>query len=578
MPPSSTAEAPTRGSMLRGFDVAESLRGLDLLLAGLVEGAAPRLQLADTAQAGVSAPVLSEAHFVLPAQFATRRGVEAYKCCLQALAHAAAHVRHSPAHSPAGSLKPMGLAVVSAIEDARVERLLFRECPGLQACFVDAARSEFEQSAQHDGYFPGLMLRLNLALLDATYEDTHAWVRKARELFERQAARDLEDYAAFRAFASVLANDLGQLRVQFNARDYRALPEYRDDNSYLWDFPPDTSPPPEAIRVQAEFRPSGEAAVGSPESGGAGGDTAREVETATYSYPEWDERLELMRAGWCTLLEQAIDLRPLLLRRDGEAAGAALESSMMVIPSKLRRRRMRRVSRQWEGDELDLSAAIEATAERRAGRQPDQRVFRGYSREDESASMLLLLDASQSTADILPDGRGSVLQIERRAALQLACALHAAGDRVAVDAFCSDTRMQVRYRRLLDFGETPGAAFQARLRGLVPEYSTRMGAAIRHAVSRVGQEQTASAAVLVVTDGAPSDVDVVSADYLVEDARVAVVEARRQGIQVYGILLDDGGEQYAARIFGPGGYRIMPGAEMLPSEIVDVYARLAWRR
>ena len=568
--------APGR-TVPRHFDLAESLQGLEWLFTGLGEGLSRHVQLADASQKAVSAPVLSETHLLLPASFAARHGDEGYSNCLRALAHAVAHVCHSPPRQPSGSLKPMGLAVISAVEDARVERLLMRRCPGLREFFVDAARAELEQSARHDGYFPGLMLRLNLALLDPSYADAHAWVRKGRELFEQQAARDLEDYEAFRAFASILGNDLGQLRIQFNARDYRALPEYRDDNTYLWDFPPDKLPPPEAVRLQAEFRTSGEAAVVRPESAAAAdGEPAAQVEAVSYSYPEWDARLELLRQGWCTLLEessQAAALRPL-----AGAASAQPEASMVAIPGKLRRRRMRRVSRQWEGDELDLNAVVESMAERRAGRSPEQRVFRGYARDDESASILLLLDASRSTGDVLPDGRGSVLRIEQRAALQLVNALHGAGDRVAVDAFHSDTRERVGYKRLLDFGEAPGTAFQARLRGLVPEYSTRMGTAVRHAVARVAAEQAVSAAVLVITDGAPSDIDVVSADYLVEDARVAVIDARRRGINVYGIILDDGGEKYASRIFGLGGYRIMPGAEMLPSEIVDVYARLAWRR
>lgn len=571
-----TAEASMLEHRMRDFDVAQALPGLELLFAGLGDGLPQRVQLADTSQAGVNAPVLNETHVLLPASFAAGHGYEAYRCCLRALAHAVAHARFSPSRRPAGSLKPMGLAVISAVEDARAERLMMRRCPGLRELFVGAARAALEQTATHDGYFPGLMLRLNLALLDPGYADTHAWVRKGRELFEQQAARDLEDYDAFRAFASILANDLGQLRVQFNARDYRALPEYRDDNTYLWDFPPDKLPPPEAVRLQAEFRPSGEAAVGRPQSGASEGESVMQVEAATYSYAEWDFRLELLRPAWCTLLEQAADTNAAL--RPSAATLADAPGSAHVIPGKLRRRRMRRVSRQWEGDELDLNAVVESMAERRAGRAPEQRVFRGYSREDESASVLLLLDASQSTGDLLPDGRGTVLRIEQRAAMQLVSALHGAGDRVAVDAFCSDTRERVRYRRLLEFGEVPDAAFQARLQGLVPEYSTRMGAAVRHAVARVAAEQATSAAVLLVTDGAPSDVDVASADYLVEDARVAVVEARRRGIHVYGIILDDGGEKYASRIFGLGGYRIMPGAEMLPSEIVDVYARLAWRR
>jgi len=54
---------------------------------------------------------------------------------------------------------------------------------------------------------------MNLALMDADYQDDNYWVNKARSLFEEQAD-DLSNYAAFRGVGSILANDLGQMRVR----------------------------------------------------------------------------------------------------------------------------------------------------------------------------------------------------------------------------------------------------------------------------------------------------------------------------------------------------------------------------
>lgn len=53
------------------------------------------------------------------------------------VAHAVAHLLYSPLRQPARLLKPMSQAVVSAVEDARVERLLARRYPGVSGWFLD---------------------------------------------------------------------------------------------------------------------------------------------------------------------------------------------------------------------------------------------------------------------------------------------------------------------------------------------------------------------------------------------------------------------------------------------------------
>ncbi|MCR2664993.1 hypothetical protein NSP75_23555, partial [Salmonella enterica] len=63
--------------------------------------------------------------------------------------------------------------------------------------------------------FTALVRRLCRLLMDPALRDDNHWVNTARDLFEAQAAADLADIAAFRRLASLLANDLGQMRVRF---------------------------------------------------------------------------------------------------------------------------------------------------------------------------------------------------------------------------------------------------------------------------------------------------------------------------------------------------------------------------
>ena len=66
------------------------------------------------------------------------------------------------------------------------------------------------------------------------------------------AAADLHDPAASRRVGGLLGNDLGQMRVQFNARTHVVEPAYRDDNLGLWDFGAQPDASPEILEMMVE--------------------------------------------------------------------------------------------------------------------------------------------------------------------------------------------------------------------------------------------------------------------------------------------------------------------------------------
>lgn len=201
------------------------------------------------------------------------------------LAHAVAHLRHSRPARPAHGLKPMGIAVVSAIEDARVERLLWLDFPGLHGWF---AASLPPAPDPLDLRFAALVSRMDrLLLLPDAIDDNH-WVNKARRLFEETiASAGLEDYDAFRAIASILANDLGQMRVRFEPQHYAVPAPWRDDNSYLWEFAETETAPDEAIALQqAGARPPPPSDAPDEGSGPPPSDAADDIELGRYTYSE----------------------------------------------------------------------------------------------------------------------------------------------------------------------------------------------------------------------------------------------------------------------------------------------------
>lgn len=547
--------------------LAASLPSLALLMHGL---SGREIQLQPRRQNTLGGlplrPVLTPTHLLLPDDYTALDGPDRYRLYRAAVAHAVAHLLYSTAGLPTLTLKPMGVAVVSAIEDARVERLLVRDYPGVRSWFLEFLQRGVKPTELG---FAALVGRMNLALMDPDYQDDNYWVNKARRLFEAHAA-DLTDYSAFRRLASILANDLGQMRVPFRAQRYVVPEAYRDDNSFLWDFKDPNAPVPVPVDLQVKAPQRPDAAASAPEDS-IGQSMTSEIELGRQTYPEWDAQLSLMRTDWCTVIEK----RPAW---QGQRAGATRGAPDLPLVPLLRSRRLsrrQRLRRQWEGDDIDLNAAIEAMLDQRLKLSPDLRLFTRAGREEQASSILVLLDLSESTNDRPGASTESILDVEKKAALLLAQSVMHSGDRIAIHGFSSNTRAEVNYYRLLEFGAPLDEIATAMIRSVPGRYSTRMGAALRHAITCLADEPDGHRAIVLVTDGSPSDIDVFKAGYLIEDARAAVHDGRRSGVQTFCVALDPQADPYVRRIFGWNNYRIVDDLNRLPAQLSSLYSRLA---
>ena len=132
----------------------------------------------------------------------------------------------------------------------------------------------------------------------------------------------------------------------------------------------------------------------------------------------------------------------------------------------------------------------------------------------------------------------------------LAWSIEQIGDPLAISGFNSNTRHAVRYQHIKGFSESWGDTVKGRLAALQAGYSTRMGAALRHAGHYLAAHKADKKLMLILTDGRPSDIDVKDERLLIEDARQAVNELDRNSIFTYCISLDPQADAYVADIFG----------------------------
>ncbi|HZP91852.1 MAG TPA: VWA domain-containing protein [Burkholderiales bacterium] len=515
---------------------------------------------------------------------AAQSGLALYRA---AAAHAAAHVRFTVQRFPVGELKPLQVALVSLIEDARVERLSMREFPGLQRVWAPF------HVAQPGGAVTALSLlaRLSRALVDEDYEDEDPWVKKARRLFFEQ--RDYwEDQSISRTMGGLLGNDLGQMRVQFNFKTYVVEPAYRDDNMGIWDFGDggESGEDDELVYQGArlaggdEGRPLEEPEEGETPDGqeqkvrlSAPLEERQAVEeplSPPIRYDEWDYLIGRERPAWCTLLEKAAaegEARQIdeVLERNRD-----LVNRVKYLVRAVQIQRPLRLKRRLDGDRLDFDACIAATIDLRTGLPPDPRVHAVLGRRQRDLSVLVLLDLSQSTNDLVPGADTTVLELEREATALLADAMDRIGDSFAIHGFASNGRHDVGYFRFKDFDRPYGELAKSRLAGMTGQLSTRMGTALRHAGRYVSERRAHKKLVLLITDGEPSDIDVHDSQYLVHDAKKAVDELSRDGIYSYCMSLDPKADRYVSRIFGARNYMVLDHIRRLPEKLPMLYMRV----
>ena len=498
------------------------------------------------------------------------------------VAHATAHLVFGGERFEPAKLKPVQVALVGLIEDARVEALAMRRFPGLfqvWAPFHEATPSPLKTA-------PLIFARLARALFDPSYADDDGIVAKGRALFAAEA--DLADLGLSRRIGDVLGNDIGQMRIQFNAKLHVVEPAYRDDNLGLWALPP---PPSDANlqqldlaveSVRIERREDEVEGSRSSEQEREGVGRARPVAPddrgiIVARYPEWDRAAALERPDWTTIYE--VEPRHGTTREIEEAvlADPGLRMRIERLVRAARVGRTTRLRRQPDGHDLDLAAAIDAATALRIGETPDERIFERKVLRTRDLAVLVLIDVSASTADHVPAVGTSILAVEKVAVAVLAQAMAVLGDAFALRAFSSDGRDEVRYTRIKDFAATFDTSATARLAGLQSRLSTRLGAALRHAGSELGAVPASRRIIITLTDGAPSDLDVDNPTDLVEDARRAVLGLHNRGIDVFGITLDPNGQGAGTAVFGRANHMPVRRVEELPQRLSTLYFRLARR-
>lgn len=493
----------------------------------------------------------------LPDVYDDDRGITGLDRYRAALAHMAAHRRWT-APIFADNYSPFQRMAIECLEDSRVEYLAVREYPGLRRIFAALHPVPIEDACD-----PGRVsaVRHRLAMLSRAILDAAHGYRNP----------DVIEFAA-RFHALMASGDPGtqaiaDLAIAFGARTRRQsdqLPnvffentevDYRDDNRHMWRYFENSDD-------EEQFEQSRQTAANET----AGGLPPRH-------YDEWDYNSQSYRPDWASVYESlhpsgnAGDIDRILEKH------AVLAKRLQRILDLLKPQNKVLIRYQEEGSELDLDVAVRSLIDYKSGAAPDPRINMSHRNDGRDIAVMLLLDLSQSLNETVDASGQTILQLSREAVTLLGWAIEQLGDSFAIAGFHSNTRHEVRYLHIKGYGETWDDAVKGRLAAMQAGYSTRMGAAMRHAAHTLERRQADKKLMLILTDGEPADVDVHDARLLIEDAHKAVQELDRQGIYTYCINLDPKADEYVADIFG-NQYAVIDNVQKLPEKLPQLFLAL----
>ncbi|MFN3398369.1 MAG: nitric oxide reductase activation protein NorD, partial [Sulfurimicrobium sp.] len=481
-------------------------------------------------------------------------GIDRYRATL---AHIMGHKRWTTAIF-ADNFSPFQRLAVEFFEDVRVEYLVIREYPGLRRIFAalhpkpaeDACDPETTSCLRHR------LAMLSRALLDPQHgyrnADLNTFVERFHEVLNKgtSSTGEIADLALSYVAKTRIQSDQ-YAKVHFDDTEV----SYRDDNRHMWRFheqSDDEEMFDDHRKIEWEEEPTS---------------------LPPRHYPEWDYLSQTFRPDWVSVYEalhpksNAVDIDKLLEKN------AALAKRLKRMLDLLKPQEKVRIRYQENGSELDLDIALRSLIDFKSGASPDPRINMSHKTSGRDIAVMLLLDLSESLNEKVAGTEQTILELSQEAVTLLAWAIDKLGDPFAIGGFHSNTRHDVRYLHVKGYSERWDDEVKARLAAMSAQYSTRMGAAMRHAAHYLENQKAEKKLMLILTDGQPSDVDTKDERTLIEDARQAVKELDAKGIYTYCINLDPKADEYVSDIFGRQ-YTVVDNIQRLPERLPELFMAL----
>ncbi|MHB8577755.1 MAG: VWA domain-containing protein, partial [Dehalococcoidia bacterium] len=328
-----------------------------------------------------------------------------------------------------------------------------------------------------------------------------------------------------------------------------------------------------------------------------------------FYYDEWDFRANDYKPHWCRVVQQTLEegedkfFEKTLVEHSGLVSQTRKQFELM------RPELFRKIKKLFDGEEIDIDAAIDFVVERRSGHSGDDKIYWRRNKIERDVAVAFLLDMSASTdeeinrrdrnkdddefdddprrylawwaqkrAKELQNPIKRIIDLEKESTVLLMEALETIGDRYGIYGFSGYGRDNVEFYVIKDLNETFNDKIKRRIDKVVPIRSTRMGPAIRHATWKLDHSDAKVKILFLVSDGRPQDHgygrDRTEKEYAIHDTKMALNEAKRKGIVPFALTVDRAGHDYLKTMCEDIGYEVVADIESLPSRLPTLYRKL----
>jgi nitric oxide reductase activation protein len=533
----------------------------------------------------------------------------------------------------------LGMTIFECVEDARVDGKVLARYPGIEPAYRQVAQQVLSQRPRlralplREGLVEGLVqASFGGTPLGEASEGLHGALESALKYLSRLSdpIATVEDSAEASLRIYQIAAQLPNTAVdddecchdhehQHRPADDDSTPDRLEESVTDPEEIPFKRPPEVEFRLQmeeplldrkeqesdSETRPSDE--VIEVEGDGP----LQRDEPFCYLYPEWDFRAGGFRDRWCRVRERVMEEGTSDFYTETLNEYRWLVSQVRARFEHFLPELFRKVTRRYDGEDVDLDQLVDLVVDLQAGVTPSEKIYWRRERTQRDVAVALLLDMSATTNEYVQleaaravrptaataqsysrylrqiasgvDERGKPLRkrtidIEKQAAIVLIQALESIGDSYAVYAFSGSGRGSVEFHVIKDFAESLTQKVARRIAGVAPAHATRMGAAIRHAVTKLERVEAQTRLLFLVSDGRPYDRDygrdANDQDYAVHDTRQALREAARRKVRPFCLTIDKEGADYMRAMCEELPYEVVGRVEELPMSLLTAYPKI----
>ncbi|MEO6656161.1 MAG: VWA domain-containing protein [Pyrinomonadaceae bacterium] len=309
---------------------------------------------------------------------------------------------------------------------------------------------------------------------------------------------------------------------------------------------------------------------------------ALEADDIAFAYDEWDRELSDYRVGWSRVIEKKVKQGDRNFVELTRSRYRGVISSIRHQFQLMKPENLTRINREIDGEDYDLNAVIDYIVDKKADGLQSDRLYTKRLRKQRDVAVSILLDQSSSTARTITrnplqpythPGR-RIIEIAKEGLVLMSEALEAVGDVYSIYGFTSEGRRNVKFYVVKDFAEKYSAEIEKRIGAITFQNNTRLGAAIRHASTKLLKQEARTKLLIILTDGRPYDHDYGDARYAREDVREALTETKTLGVTPFCITIDRESEAELKDLYGNVGYTIIDDVLSLPERMPNIYRRL----